>query len=115
MFSKIVRCSVRQLSGSRPNGTVFGHSELAGQDRDVERSGSLVQIEMQAGGFLRNQVRRSVGALVQVGSGKSSLSAFQSLLERPQLSSAGPMAPPHGLTLESVAYEGLDLMARNTL
>lgn len=74
-----------------------------------------VAIEMEANAFLRNQVRRTVGALVQVGGGQMSLEAFQRLLDAPEVASAGPMAPPQGLCLEEVAYPGLDLMDRNTL
>lgn len=74
-----------------------------------------VFVEMEANGFLRNQVRRTVGALVQVGGGKLGVEGFQRLLDVPELASAGPVAPPQGLCLESVVYPGLDLMDTDTL
>ncbi len=72
-------------------------------------------VEMEANGFLRNQVRRTVGALVQVGGGKLNLEGFQRLLDIPELASAGPVAPPQGLCLEDVVYPGLDLMDTDAL
>ena len=74
-----------------------------------------VAVEITANAFLRHQVRRTVGALVAVGSGKLSLEAFRNLIARPELATAGPVAPPHGLCLEEVAYQGLDLTNRNAL
>ncbi len=74
-----------------------------------------VIVVMEANGFLRNQVRRTVGALVQVGGGKLGVDGFQRLLDAPELASAGPVAPPQGLCLEGVAYAGLDLMDTDAL
>ena len=74
-----------------------------------------VFVEMEANGFLRNQVRRTVGALVRVGNGTLGLDGFQRLLDAPELASAGPVAPPQGLCLEGVVYPGLDLMATDAL
>ena len=74
-----------------------------------------VFVEMEANGFLRNQVRRTVGALVQVGGGKLNVDGFQRLLGVPELASAGPVAPPQGLCLEGVVYPGLDLMDTDAL
>jgi tRNA pseudouridine38-40 synthase len=54
-------------------------------------------------GFLPHQVRRVVGALERVGRGTLEPGAFAKLLDGPP-SSAGPAAPPQGLTLQSVCY-----------
>ncbi len=70
---------------------------------------------MTANAFLRHQVRRTVGALVEVGRAKLTVEAFRSLLEKPDLATAGPVAPPHGLCLENVTYQDLDLTGRNAL
>jgi tRNA pseudouridine38-40 synthase len=76
---------------------------------DVGREGPLVRLEFEANAFLRHQVRRTAGALVQVGRGKLSVAAFGSLLRKAEPATAGPSAPPHGLCLMRVEYPGLDL------
>jgi tRNA pseudouridine38-40 synthase len=71
---------------------------------DVQRVGEQrVVVTMEADGFLPHQVRRTVGALVRVGSGGLSVEEFAGLIEGAP-SSAGPTAPPQGLVLCSVAY-----------
>jgi len=75
----------------------------------------LLDIEMEANAFLRQQMRRTVGALVEVGSERLDLAGFRRFIEQPELATAGPLAPAHGLCLEQVVYPGLDLMADNTL
>lgn len=82
---------------------------------DVERRGPLVTVEMEANAFLRHQVRRTVGALVQVGTGRLSPAAFRGLLRGRQPCAAGPVAPARGLCLLRVDYTGLDLSGPDTL
>ena len=82
---------------------------------EVDRRGPLVQVELEANAFLRHQVRRTVGALVQVGAGKLRVAGFRDLLRPAEPASAGPSAPPHGLCLVRVAYPGLDLEGPDTL
>jgi tRNA pseudouridine38-40 synthase len=72
----------------------------------------LLVIEMEANAFLRQQVRRTAGALVQVGRGKLSIREFHSLLRRAEPATAGPVAPASGLYLVRVVYPGLDLTLR---
>ena len=74
---------------------------------EVDREGPLVTVEMEADAFLRQQVRRTVGALVQIGSGRLSVAQFRRLLRRAEPASAGPLAPAHGLCLLRVAYPGI--------
>ena len=81
----------------------------------VERDGALVTVEMQATAFLRQQVRRTTGALTQVGAGLLSLRDFRALLKRAEPCTAEPVAPPHGLCLIEVAYPGLDLTRPDAL
>lgn len=81
----------------------------------VRREGPIVSVEMEANAYLRQQVRRTVGALVEVGTGRLSAAAFRTLLRRAQPTSAGPVAPAHGLCLVSVSYPSLDLRRRNPL
>ncbi|MEX2446967.1 MAG: tRNA pseudouridine(38-40) synthase TruA, partial [Dehalococcoidia bacterium] len=73
-------------------------------DVRVERRGPhAVEVEMEATGFLPHQVRRTVGALERVGSGRLDAAAFAAMVEGPP-ASAGPAAPPQGLTLIAVRY-----------
>ncbi|MEX2230177.1 MAG: tRNA pseudouridine(38-40) synthase TruA [Dehalococcoidia bacterium] len=69
----------------------------------VQREGSAITVEMEAGGFLPHQVRRTVGALARVGRGRMSPEEFAALVDGPP-GSAGPTAPPQGLTLVAVRY-----------
>lgn len=75
----------------------------------VGRRDQLVTIEVEANAFLRQQVRRTAGALVQVGSGRLRAKEFRDLLRRAEPNSAGPVAPAHGLCLVRVTYPDLDL------
>ena len=61
-------------------------------------------VTMEASGFLPHQVRRTVGALERVGAGKISVDDFAKLIDGPP-GTAGPTAPPQGLTLAAVRYE----------
>jgi tRNA pseudouridine38-40 synthase len=71
---------------------------------DVQRAGEhRLEVTIEADGFLPHQVRRTVGALVRVGSGGLTVEEFAALVEGAP-SSAGPTAPPQGLVLCSVAY-----------
>jgi tRNA pseudouridine38-40 synthase len=75
----------------------------------VERQGTMVTVELEANAFLRQQVRRTAGALVEVGKGRLSAAGFRELLRKAEPSSAGPVAPALGLCLVRVCYPGLDL------
>jgi tRNA pseudouridine38-40 synthase len=81
---------------------------------EATREGCLVTLEIEANAFLRQQVRRTVGALVQVGAGKLSGAAFRQLLRRAEPATAGPVAPARGLCLLRVDYPGLDLTGRES-
>lgn len=69
---------------------------------------SGVDLEFLGDGFLRYQVRRMVGALLEVARGQLTLAEFQQLLDRPRAGIALPTAPACGLTLERVYYRGLE-------
>jgi tRNA pseudouridine38-40 synthase len=62
-----------------------------------------VQVSMEAESFLPHQVRRTVGALRDVGMGRLTPQAFAGLLDSTP-ASVGPAAPPQGLTLVAVRY-----------
>ncbi len=74
---------------------------------EVRRAGSLVQADMWADAFLPHQVRRTVGALVEVGVGRQEPQWIGELLREAKPSTAGPAAPPQGLCLMRVRYPNL--------
>jgi tRNA pseudouridine38-40 synthase len=82
---------------------------------DVTRKSESITIEMEANAFLRQQVRRTAGALVRVGSGRMAVEAFRALLQSAEPATAGPVAPPQGLCLVAVSYPGLDLRPGDAL
>ncbi len=62
-----------------------------------------IEVWMEAASFLPHQVRRTVGALAEVGAGRMTVEAFARLRDGAP-ASAGPSAPPQGLTLIAVQY-----------
>jgi tRNA pseudouridine38-40 synthase len=108
--------AARLLAGER-DFAAFSRREGVSTVRRVYRCGvrarpPLVTVEVEANAFLRQQVRRAVGALAQVGLGKVTVADFRGLLRRAEPASAGPVAPPQGLYLVRVSYPGLDLAGR---
>lgn len=73
----------------------------------VTRKGRLLEFEFRANAFLPHQVRRTVGALVELGRGKLREEQFAAWLWQPRPGAAGPAAPPEGLCLVDVAYAEL--------
>jgi tRNA pseudouridine38-40 synthase len=73
-------------------------------DLTVERSGSLVTIEVEADGFLYNMVRSIAGTLVLVGAGTRPEEWVGAVLAAKSRVQAGPTAPPQGLFLLGVHY-----------
>jgi tRNA pseudouridine38-40 synthase len=79
-------------------------------DLRVERGragqSDCITIEIAADGFLYNMVRAIVGTLVEVGRGKQPESWPGEVLRAMDRRAAGPTAPPQGLCLMKVEYEG---------
>jgi tRNA pseudouridine38-40 synthase len=72
----------------------------------VLEAGSLILIRVAGSHFLWKMVRRMVGVLVEVGRGGLAPVQVAALLEGPSDLPASLTAPPSGLFLESVSYEG---------
>jgi tRNA pseudouridine38-40 synthase len=70
----------------------------------VSRAGDRVAISARANAFLHQMVRSLVGTLVAVGEGKIESGDVPRILAARDRSAAGPVAPPHGLTLDRVVY-----------
>lgn len=69
----------------------------------VERDGAVIVMTATADGFLRYQVRRMAGTLVEIGRGKIDREALRIALE-PSFEPARWTAPARGLTLVDVGY-----------
>jgi tRNA pseudouridine38-40 synthase len=79
-------------------------------DRDVhaaawETEGDILNFRITADAFMRNMVRVLVGTQLEVASGRRTVETFTQLLQGAPRSAGGDTAPPHGLYLESVAYD----------
>jgi tRNA pseudouridine38-40 synthase len=70
----------------------------------VSARGARMEFRAVADGFLHQMVRSLVGTLVAVGEGKIGPEAMTRILRARTRSAAGPVAPPHGLSLVRVAY-----------
>jgi len=76
------------------------------QDIELKEEGDLILIRIIGSHFLWKQVRRMVGVLVEIGRGKLSAKDIDYFLEHESPTPAKYTAPPSGLFLEQVIYEG---------
>jgi tRNA pseudouridine38-40 synthase len=72
---------------------------------DESRS-ELLRFEIAASSFCHQMVRSIVGTLVDVGRGRRRASSVPEMLAALERSAAGPVAPPTGLVLWHVDYDG---------
>ncbi|HLH65631.1 MAG TPA: tRNA pseudouridine(38-40) synthase TruA [Solirubrobacteraceae bacterium] len=72
----------------------------------VQVRADLLELQIEADSFLRGMIRALVGTMLQVASGRRSLSQFHALLAGRPRGEAGPTAPPHGLHLLGASYDG---------
>jgi tRNA pseudouridine38-40 synthase len=67
---------------------------------------SLMRYSVRGSAFCHQQVRSMVGTLVDVGLGRVGAAALPEILAERNRAVAGQVAPPHGLTLWEVGYDG---------
>jgi tRNA pseudouridine38-40 synthase len=68
--------------------------------------GRWVYVDAEGDGFLYNMVRNIVGTLVEVGVGRWRPDKIPEILEARDRRAAGPIAPPNGLCLMWIKYDG---------
>jgi tRNA pseudouridine38-40 synthase len=64
----------------------------------------IIELWISARAFCHQMVRAITGTLVDVGRGRIAPDAIPAILSARDRNAAGPVAPPHGLTLWSVDY-----------
>jgi len=70
----------------------------------IHKEREFMFFDMVAHAFLPHQVRRTVGSLIKVGSGKMGIEEFGEMISSGKLGMANLAAPPHGLCLIKVNY-----------
>ena len=73
---------------------------------EITRDGDMIVLDMAANSFLPHQVRNTVGSLIKVGQGKTTVDEFHQMVEAKTPGLAGPTAPAEGLCLMRVNYPG---------
>ncbi len=69
------------------------------------REGDLITYCVVGSGFLKQMVRNIVGTLTDIGRGRIRNRSFAEILQSRDRRVAGVTAPPHGLTMDWVAYD----------
>ena len=85
-------------------GSSRSHSRTTLQEVSVLRRGDLIEVELQASGFLYGMVRLVMGQLVAVAEGRLSLERFEQRWRTGARHEVKEAAPPHGLCLLRVGY-----------
>lgn len=73
---------------------------------EVSRQGEEIRLSVYGTAFLYNMVRIIAGTLIYVGQGRLDEDVFARAIETGDRLCLGPTAPPQGLCLERVDYEG---------
>lgn len=73
---------------------------------DIQAQGTSLALVFEGNRFLMHQVRIMAGTLAEVGLGRRSAASIQDTLAARDRRSAGKTAPPEGLFLEEVWYQG---------
>lgn len=71
---------------------------------EIKKRRGLIEIEIEADGFLYNMVRNIVGTLIEIGRGKFPPGSMAKILRSKDRKTAGPTIPSLGLCLINVKY-----------
>lgn len=72
---------------------------------EVKQDGHMITLRVRGSGFLYNMVRIIAGTLIKVGQGTMEPEQIPGILEAMNRQTAGPTAPPEGLTLVEIIQE----------
>ena len=72
----------------------------------IRRHGRTIHVDIVGSGFLRNMVRVIVGTLIEIGMAKRPITSIGALLQSGCRDHSGITAPPQGLCLLQVWYDG---------
>lgn len=97
-FSSFCRRPVPRADGA----PVTLHRTLLRTDFTVD--GDLLLFEIEGTAFCQQMVRSITGTLVEVGLGERSIDSLPDTIAARERTTAGDLAPPHGLTLWHVSY-----------
>jgi tRNA pseudouridine38-40 synthase len=75
------------------------------------RGADVLEFEIEADAFMRNMIRVLVGTMLEVGQHRRPAAQFAELLEGRPRQDAGVTAPPHGLELVGIGYDGRRVLA----
>ncbi len=92
----------------------FSRDVFAALWRLATGSSEVLEFWIEADAFMRNMNRVLVGTMLQVAGGRRSVASFVELLSGRTRPEAGPTAPPHGLYLAGVGYDGARVMEGGT-
>jgi tRNA pseudouridine38-40 synthase len=70
----------------------------------ISKKNDLINIEIEADGFLYNMVRNIVGTFIEIGRGRSAYGSLKKILLSKNRKLAGPCVPASGLCLVKVKY-----------
>ncbi len=94
------------FSSFRAEGCTSTHPVRTLHAATVTRAGDEVHLTVRGTGFLRHMVRILAGTLTDVGTGRRPVEHAERVLAARSRGASGQTAPPHGLCLVSIAYEG---------
>jgi tRNA pseudouridine38-40 synthase len=75
------------------------------------RDADVLEFEIEADAFMRNMIRLLVGTMLEVGQRRRPAAQFAELLKGRPRQDAGVTAPPHGLELVGIGYDGRRVLA----
>jgi len=106
-----MQAAARLVVGERDFAAFGRPPQGANTVRRVVRAGwggepPWLYFDIEANAFLYRMVRSLVGSMLQVGLGRMTVAAFEQVLLSRDRARAGPTAPPRGLCLVEVRYEG---------